>query len=263
MSSNFTITRICQHCGTEFQARTTVTRFCSHACNSRFYKVEAKQKKIQLSTLQTAAKRAEQKMQLINKEMLNVKEVAQFIGTTTRTIHYMIKSGRLKAYNFGIRMTRVLRSELIKLVESFEDIVPIEPKPRLEREDRLTRKNCYSVDEIRKTHGMSREAIYDLVKKKKIPKLRDGRHIYLLKTAVDAVFLHKYSLTDPEYISSSVKNYYSVKEVTEKYSMNRDNIYCLLQRNNIRRVKEGRNVYLLKSDVDEYFQNVRKISPNS
>lgn len=257
MSSNFTITRICQHFGIEFEARTTVTRFCSQACNRCFYKADVKQKKIQFSNLQTEAKRADHKIQLINKEMLNVKEVAQFIGTTTRTIHYMIQSGRLKAYNFGIRMTRILRAELIKLIESPEDIVPIEPKLRIEREERLTRKNCYSVDEIRKTHGMSREAIYVLVKRKKIPKLRDGSHIYLLKTAVDAVFCQRYSLTDPKQISSSVKNYYSVKEVTERYGINRDSIYCLLQRKNIRRVKEGKHVYLLMNDVDEYFKTRR------
>ena len=194
--------------------------------------------------------------------MLSVKEVAQFIATTTRTIHYMIQSGRLKASNFGIRMTRVLRSELVKLIENPEQIVPIQPKPRLDREDRLIRKNCYSVDEIRKAHGMSREAIYALVKKKKIPKFREGSHMYLLKAAVDAVFLHKYSLIDSGDVVSSVKNYYSVKEVTEKYGMSRDNIYCLLQRKNIGKVKDGRNVYLLMSDVDEYFNKIRKFGEN-
>ncbi|MBV8388972.1 MAG: hypothetical protein JO080_04140 [Mucilaginibacter sp.] len=35
MSSNFTVNRICEHCGNTFVAKTTVTRFCSKICNNR------------------------------------------------------------------------------------------------------------------------------------------------------------------------------------------------------------------------------------
>ena len=38
MSSNFVVKRLCEHCGQVFEAKTTVTRFCSKLCNKRSYK---------------------------------------------------------------------------------------------------------------------------------------------------------------------------------------------------------------------------------
>ncbi len=38
MSSNFTVNRICEGCGNVFEAKTTVTRFCSKLCTKRVYK---------------------------------------------------------------------------------------------------------------------------------------------------------------------------------------------------------------------------------
>ncbi|WP_448104068.1 hypothetical protein [Pedobacter panaciterrae] len=40
MSSNFTVQRICEHCKDIFDAKTTVTRFCSRLCNKRSYKLK-------------------------------------------------------------------------------------------------------------------------------------------------------------------------------------------------------------------------------
>jgi predicted nucleic acid-binding Zn ribbon protein len=45
MSSNIKISRICDFCGNAFLAKTTVNRFCSKNCNSRFYKKEIRDKK--------------------------------------------------------------------------------------------------------------------------------------------------------------------------------------------------------------------------
>ena len=38
MSSNIFVQRICEECGNEFTARTTVTRFCGDRCAKRAYK---------------------------------------------------------------------------------------------------------------------------------------------------------------------------------------------------------------------------------
>lgn len=47
MSSNISITRICQHCGNEFTAKTTVTKFCGDQCAKRDYKLRRKTAKQQ------------------------------------------------------------------------------------------------------------------------------------------------------------------------------------------------------------------------
>lgn len=47
MSSNLKIRRICQHCGQEFVARTTVTRYCGDYCAKKAYKLRGR--KLQMS----------------------------------------------------------------------------------------------------------------------------------------------------------------------------------------------------------------------
>jgi hypothetical protein len=46
MSSNILIKRVCQYCGNEFSAKTTVTRYCSHVCNNKAYKLRLRNKKM-------------------------------------------------------------------------------------------------------------------------------------------------------------------------------------------------------------------------
>ncbi|HBH06588.1 MAG TPA: DNA-binding protein, partial [Flavobacteriales bacterium] len=38
MSSNMRIPKICQECGSDFIAKTTVTQYCSDRCSKRAYK---------------------------------------------------------------------------------------------------------------------------------------------------------------------------------------------------------------------------------
>ena len=47
MGSNIYLQKICEQCGKEFTARTTVTRFCSHTCSSRAYKDRTRKDKVE------------------------------------------------------------------------------------------------------------------------------------------------------------------------------------------------------------------------
>lgn len=64
MSSNIRIKKVCEHCGEIFMAKTTITRYCSHRCNSAAYKKKVKQDKIEQSNQQT-------KNQILSFEMKN------------------------------------------------------------------------------------------------------------------------------------------------------------------------------------------------
>lgn len=46
MSSNFTVKRICEQCDGIFEAKTTVTRFCSARCNKKNYKLRKRNSKM-------------------------------------------------------------------------------------------------------------------------------------------------------------------------------------------------------------------------
>jgi len=253
MSSNFTVMRICELCGSEFQAKTTVTRFCSSLCNKRFNKSKIRNQKIWDSNKQTVKKKKENKGVAADKEIFNVEASAYFLGVSTRVIYSAINSGRLEASNFGSRLTRIAREDLLRFKSLHEH--KVDPKQKaVERETRLSRSNCYSTDEVLTKYGVSRDRLYVLIKNKKIPKFRDGAFIYVLKTAIDKIFVQKQALTGKFEESGAVKDHYSVPEVMEKFGKKRHQVYDLVCRYGIPKMKDGKEVFLLMSAVDKVFK---------
>ncbi len=97
MSSKIEIKRVCEHCGKIFIARTTITRYCSHKCNSKSYKLQQKKDKIQQSNLSTknTILKAEADLNLPAvvpfKETVSIKELAAVLGVSERTLFRLVK----------------------------------------------------------------------------------------------------------------------------------------------------------------------------
>lgn len=117
MSSNIKVQRICQHCGKEFTAKTTTTRYCSHRCASLAYKARKRAEKVGRSKTETIQMKNQAIEQLKAKEFLTVKEVALLLSCSTRTVYYYIESGAIPATNLGERMLRVKRSDIDNLFQ--------------------------------------------------------------------------------------------------------------------------------------------------
>lgn len=49
--------------------------------------------------------------------LLSIREVADAISVSTKMVHKLINSGKIRAINLGMRMTRISLDELIKLAE--------------------------------------------------------------------------------------------------------------------------------------------------
>ncbi|WP_171037806.1 helix-turn-helix domain-containing protein [Dyadobacter luticola] len=194
MSSNIKIKRICEHCGKEFTAKTTVTRFCGDDCAKRNYKLRKKnikqqrmEEKINESNKHTQLVRDKPKVQVLEKEFLTVKDAAVLLACSTKAIHLMIASGKLNAINLGVRKTRILKSEILNLFA-----LPALAVKHLEKkslaEEPLTRDNCYTVEEITSSLGVTRDSVYSMVKRKKIPKFQEGKEIYISKRHIDKAY---------------------------------------------------------------------------
>ncbi|MGA1976618.1 MAG: helix-turn-helix domain-containing protein [Bacteroidales bacterium] len=115
MSSNIKVQRICQHCGKEFTARTTVTRYCSDNCAKRAYKARERAAKVEVCNKETQHIKAKPIDEIKAKEFLNVRDVATLLNCSVRSVYYYIKSGNIKAVNLAERATRVKRSEIDRL----------------------------------------------------------------------------------------------------------------------------------------------------
>jgi excisionase family DNA binding protein len=115
MSSNIQVQRICQHCGNEFTAKTTVTKYCSDNCAKRAYKALKRIEKVEKSDNETLQVKTQSINVIKVKEYLTVKEVAILLNCSVRSVYYYINAGNIKAVNLSERLTRIKRSDIDKL----------------------------------------------------------------------------------------------------------------------------------------------------
>lgn len=88
MSSNIKIQKICEFCGNEFTARTLVTRFCSHKCNSRHYKQVARdEKRRALEKTEIVAVNPLDVLRNVSQEYFEVNEAAAIMRISRRTLY--------------------------------------------------------------------------------------------------------------------------------------------------------------------------------
>lgn len=116
MSSNIRVSRICQHCGNEFIAKTTVTQYCGDQCSKRAYKKRIKDKKIERSNKEMLHIAPKPYDILQTKEFLSITEVAALTGVSIRTVQRLIERGSLKAAKLGSR-TIIRKKQLEKLFQ--------------------------------------------------------------------------------------------------------------------------------------------------
>ena len=182
MSSNIRISRICQHCGKGFTAKTTVTKYCSDPCAKRAYKQKIKESKIERSKEETKEIIVNSFGNVKDKEYLSAKEVAFLLGCSKQAVYGMINSGRLIAGKISERRTVIKRSEVEKLYESSipEKIFKVEPKKNVYKIE-----DCYTIAEAEAKSQMSSKALYDYIKRNDIPKIQKGKFVYVPKALID------------------------------------------------------------------------------
>ena len=120
MSTNIRVEKICEHCKKQFIAKTLKTRYCSHICNSRAYKAKKRAEKFNKpvekndnTTIPTPSISVLNTIQ--EKQILTVSEVAKLLRISKATVYRIIKEGKLNAFKFSERNTRINRSEIDKL----------------------------------------------------------------------------------------------------------------------------------------------------
>ena len=82
MSSKIRVKRICQHCGNEFEARTTVTKYCSDNCAKRAYKVRFRDSKIEASNIETKVLSELPQQAIKSKKFLTVRDIATLLNSS-------------------------------------------------------------------------------------------------------------------------------------------------------------------------------------
>lgn len=186
MSSNIQIQRICQHCGKEFTARTTVTQYCGNTCSKRAYKARMRNTKIEQSNRETQQVKTKPIDEIKVKEFLTVRDVSKLLNCSVRTAYRLIENGNIKAVNIAQRKTLIQRSEIDKLF-----FVPVQPqqKKKPEAVQQPDESECYNLTEVQIKYGVSEKALQDLIRRNNIPKFRKGIFAYVPKKEIDKIFI--------------------------------------------------------------------------
>ena len=174
MSSNIKVQRICQHCGNEFTAKTTVTRFCSHRCGSLANKAMKRAEKVQKSNIETKQIKNLPVEELKTREFLTVTQVSKLIGCSRQNIYKLINAGKLKATNILQKKTIVRRSDLDKLFNQVktERIPEIQEQGlnELAQTEVFDISECYTLTEVQNKYNIAEKTLYDLIRRNGIPK---------------------------------------------------------------------------------------------
>lgn len=116
MSSNITVTKICEFCTAEFIAKKTTSKTCSDRCAKMLYKQKKKQAKVEKAEKETAIIKAKPIEDLKARDYLSIDETCKLLGISRRTVYRMFDRGELKAGKAGTRIL-IKRSDLDKLFE--------------------------------------------------------------------------------------------------------------------------------------------------
>ncbi|SEH39999.1 helix-turn-helix domain-containing protein [Epilithonimonas hominis] len=183
MSSNISIQKVCEYCGKDFTAKTTVTRCCSDDCAKKAYKARKRAEKIN-NAIEVVEVKKQKKVKPIEdlreREFLTAKEVCILLNCSVRSVYYYISNGIIEATNLGNRLTRIKRSNIDKL---FNDNLRRQPK-----EKQYNVSECFSISEAQKKYNISESALQKIIQREEIPKIKQGKFVYIPKVLIDEVF---------------------------------------------------------------------------
>lgn len=191
MSSNIKVQRICQYCGKEFTARTTVTKYCSHRCASLANKAKKRAEKMQKSNTETKQVKTKPIEELKAKEFLTVTEVSKLLGCSRQNVYKLINTGKLKATNILEKKTIVRRCDLDELFTEpyYSNFIGLEKQVKemyeWKQAGAFDFANCYTINEVLEKYSISETALQNIIKREKIPKIKKGWYAYVPKPIID------------------------------------------------------------------------------
>ena len=238
MSSNIRIERICEWCGKQFTAQTTVTRFCSKRCSEHAYKERLRQKKISLSNQETAHNSREKESR--NKEFLTPSETARYLGVGRTYIYDCINRGKIKVTRIG-RKTLISKADIQAMFDFLTPKENTSAEPAEKKSKSLA--DFYTRADIREKYGVKDSWIYKVVAENNVPKTIIRGKAYFSKSHIDRLFSTRKE--NPE-----ITEWYSVEDIQSKYGMTLSAIYCLVSKVGIPKRKEGSKVYYSKYHFD-------------
>lgn len=251
MSKENGIIKVCLYCGEIFTAQRTTTRYCSHKCNSKAYKLRKKEEAasasrsfkmvgINYSTMKEMGRISDEYEKIKDKEFLSVQETAFLLSIGRTTAYRYLQEGKLKAVQTKGK-TFIRRSDIDTMFDNAEKYQPkakptVEPKPITE---------FYTVEKIKDKFNIKESWLYKVSRENNIPKTLIRGKSYFSKKHIDKYF-EKKGFNE----NQDIEEWYTVNDLMEKYDLTTAAIYSFVSENQIPKKKDGRTVLYSKYDFD-------------
>lgn len=188
------IKKICEHCGLEFIAQTTVTRYCCKTCNSRAYKINVRKLREKLTEATQEVSKPQSKPKedpnsyfaLKTLDYLTVKEASILLKCDKRTVYRMVKNGSIPAANLSIRKIRLLKKDIDALFEVKPKVIQ-NPTEDLEKIEWTPLKDCFTMGQIQKEYNISPTSLKNLIERHNIPKFQKGKFVYVPRVKIEHI----------------------------------------------------------------------------
>jgi len=180
--SNIEFTKICIHCGLEFIALKSSTKYCSHKCNSRAYKLNQRLELKKKIDYKNEKIRNQSYYELNSKIYLNIKETSKLLGVDENTIYRYIYSGKLNATKLSSRLTIIKKTDINALFgEKYKYI-------KLERPNYNCAIDFYTLVEIEEKYKIKVRRIWQIISVNNIPTIKIGKFSHVSKKHIDNFF---------------------------------------------------------------------------
>lgn len=300
MYSLFTYDKICQYCGNQFVAQKSSTKYCSHRCanladkaSKRTQKQLQKQQQAKESSRQDLLKKnylsLTEAAQLLHISRNTLYTLIKTHGITIqRLTSRTVRIAQDDLYKIRYEVQSPINTTIEDLAERDASLITREEvtktynistawffsqlkkhgikaqriaggcfynKEQMEKifshKEFLHITQWYTFKELKDITGFRTESICDIIKKHKIPKKKLNNCVYISKKHWDEARGNHLNLE---------QDYYTVKQIGEKYGLSSNYLFCFLRDKGIERIKIGNFAYFKKETIDQLLthRNIRK-----
>jgi predicted DNA-binding transcriptional regulator AlpA len=181
------ITKKCGFCGNPFIAQKMNTKYCSHQCNQKHYRIKQKKKNV-LSSLAPPIQQEEiipyssKLSEIKSKEFITLKECMILLSISRTTIWRLIKNKNLQTAKLGSK-TYIKQSELFNLLNNQISNMNTETIT-LNKTKKKKVEGYYTIGEISNYYNMSTRTVERQIIKNNVKKIKKGRYVLILKSEI-------------------------------------------------------------------------------
>ena len=246
------MTKKCSFCGSTFETKSGMQRYCSEACQAEAKRARAMQKN-------NLFKIAQPMMEIQHQEYLTFSKAAILMGCSRQYIYKLVSCGKLNASRISSRMAFIRKADIEQMLECnpYYRILPgstSTPKKSASSSQSLKKKqreeknseamDFYSSEEVMTLYKVKQSWLYTSAKRNAIPICRIAGKNYYSKKHIDEYFGVAVDI-------SQITDWLLADEVEEQFGMKPTALRAYTYRHKIPTKREYGRTYYSQSHLAE------------